>query len=166
MKRGLLLIVIVLVAVFAWPAMTPGLFSGQGVGDAWRMAAEATHRIAYAPQVRLAWGRLRGLPHDAAMLIPDERQRFAEAVPAIQHRLAPYLADLSPLIFDDSDGSVTPRRVHSDVPYWRYWHRHHHHKPGVGAVPEPKTWLLLIGGFGMVGLAIRRRRAATATRQA
>lgn len=29
---------------------------------------------------------------------------------------------------------------------------------GTGAVPEPSTWLLLIGGFGMVGFAARRRR--------
>ena len=27
-----------------------------------------------------------------------------------------------------------------------------------GAVPEPQTWALLIAGFGMVGLAARRRR--------
>ncbi len=29
---------------------------------------------------------------------------------------------------------------------------------GTGAVPEPSTWLLLIGGFGMAGFAARRRR--------
>jgi hypothetical protein len=29
---------------------------------------------------------------------------------------------------------------------------------GTGAVPEPSTWMLLIGGFGMVGFAARRRR--------
>lgn len=28
-----------------------------------------------------------------------------------------------------------------------------------GALPEPSTWSLLIGGFGMVGLSMRRRRA-------
>ena len=27
-----------------------------------------------------------------------------------------------------------------------------------GAVPEPATWAMLISGFGMVGLAARRRR--------
>ncbi len=34
----------------------------------------------------------------------------------------------------------------------------------VGAgVPEPATWALMIGGFGMAGAALRRRRSATAT---
>ncbi len=33
---------------------------------------------------------------------------------------------------------------------------------GGGAVPEPATWAMLIGGFGLVGAAARRRRAATA----
>ncbi|MBL8771217.1 MAG: PEPxxWA-CTERM sorting domain-containing protein [Phenylobacterium sp.] len=31
-----------------------------------------------------------------------------------------------------------------------------------GAVPEPATWLLMIGGFGLAGAALRRRRAAVA----
>lgn len=30
--------------------------------------------------------------------------------------------------------------------------------PGAGAVPEPGTWAMLITGFGLVGLAMRRRR--------
>jgi hypothetical protein len=29
-------------------------------------------------------------------------------------------------------------------------------------IPEPATWALLITGFGMVGLAVRRRRIFTA----
>jgi hypothetical protein len=33
----------------------------------------------------------------------------------------------------------------------------------VGAVPEPATWAMMIGGFGMVGGAMRRRRASTRT---
>jgi len=31
-----------------------------------------------------------------------------------------------------------------------------------GGVPEPATWALMIGGFGMAGAALRRRRSATA----
>ncbi|WP_293898682.1 PEPxxWA-CTERM sorting domain-containing protein [Phenylobacterium sp.] len=31
-----------------------------------------------------------------------------------------------------------------------------------GAVPEPSTWALMIGGFGLAGVALRRRRAAVA----
>ena len=38
--------------------------------------------------------------------------------------------------------------------------------PGVsvafGAVPEPTTWALLVGGFGMTGFAMRRRKLQTA----
>src|SRR5437762_10702062 len=32
----------------------------------------------------------------------------------------------------------------------------------LAAVPEPGTWMLLLGGFGMMGLAMRRRRRLTA----
>lgn len=31
-------------------------------------------------------------------------------------------------------------------------------EPVSGMVPEPATWAMLIAGFGMVGLAARRRR--------
>lgn len=33
----------------------------------------------------------------------------------------------------------------------------------VGAIPEPATWAMLISGFGLVGTALRRRRAAAIT---
>ena len=33
---------------------------------------------------------------------------------------------------------------------------------GHGAVPEPASWALMIGGFGLTGVALRRRRAAAA----
>lgn len=33
---------------------------------------------------------------------------------------------------------------------------------GIGAVPEPESWALLIAGFGLTGAALRRRRAVAA----
>ncbi len=33
--------------------------------------------------------------------------------------------------------------------------------PGAGGVPEPATWAMLLGGFGLVGAASRRRRLVT-----
>jgi hypothetical protein len=32
-----------------------------------------------------------------------------------------------------------------------------------GSVPEPAAWTLMIGGFGLVGAALRHRRNAPAT---
>lgn len=34
---------------------------------------------------------------------------------------------------------------------------------GVGAVPEPAAWAMMIGGFGLVGGAVRRRRRSVST---
>ena len=34
--------------------------------------------------------------------------------------------------------------------------------PGAGGVPEPASWALMIGGFGMAGAALRRRQRAVA----
>jgi PEP-CTERM motif len=35
--------------------------------------------------------------------------------------------------------------------------------PTAGAVPEPASWALMIGGFGMAGASLRRRRTMAAT---
>ena len=34
--------------------------------------------------------------------------------------------------------------------------------PVAAAVPEPATWAMMIGGFGLTGFAMRRRQAAVA----
>jgi hypothetical protein len=34
--------------------------------------------------------------------------------------------------------------------------------PGEGVIPEPATWAMMIAGFGLVGVAARRRRKAVA----
>ena len=35
-------------------------------------------------------------------------------------------------------------------------------RPAAGAVPEPSTWALMIGGFGLAGAMVRRRRSTGA----
>lgn len=37
--------------------------------------------------------------------------------------------------------------------------------PSIAAAPEPATWLMMILGFGLVGHALRRKRAPTATQR-
>ena len=43
-----------------------------------------------------------------------------------------------------------------------YWTAFNDITTGGAAVPEPATWALMIGGFGMAGATLRRRRAAIA----
>ena len=35
-----------------------------------------------------------------------------------------------------------------------------------GAVPEPASWAMMIGGMGMVGAAMRRRKSKVSTKEA
>jgi hypothetical protein len=54
---------------------------------------------------------------------------------------------------DFDDGSVAPDGV------WNSGSITFTYTPsGAGAVPEPATWAMMIGGFGMVGGAMRRRQ--------
>jgi hypothetical protein len=54
---------------------------------------------------------------------------------------------------DFDDGSVAPDGV------WNSGSITFTYTPsGVGAVPEPATWAMMIGGFGVVGGAMRRRQ--------
>ena len=169
MKRGLLFIVVVLVAILAGPAMTPGLFSGQGVRDAWRMAAERAREIVYAPKFREALARVRGLPEEVALQAPAARELFADAVPEFQRRTRPLYTQLASIDVDDDWWFIPPEW--DVVPFYpyrrhrRHHHDHHHHHPRppvIGAVPEPATWLLMMAGFGMVGFVLRLRRGAQA----
>ncbi len=164
MRRGLLLIVIVLVAILAWPAMTPGLFSGEGVRDAWRMAAEVPHRLAYAPRFRKVFPH--ALAPEAALRTPLSRQQFADIRPEIERRVRPLYAQLAAIqvqdVWWDEWWFVPVDLDFVPLPGARHRH-HHHHPPVVGAVPEPSTWLLMITGFGLVGLALRVRRGASRT---
>ncbi len=49
-------------------------------------------------------------------------------------------------------GSFEPRVVNATFEYT---------VAGAGAVPEPATWAMMIGGIGMVGGAMRRRKVST-----
>jgi len=167
-KRGLLVLAILVLAILAWPAMTPGLFSGEGVRDAWKMAAETPGKIIYSPLWRRGWYRLHAFAHDVALQVPAQGQKFAETVPtllpAIQRGVRPIYAEYAPRREPDGGWSyVLPGWSFRPFLNFHAGHRHHHHpgKPPVTTpVPEPATWMMMIGGFGLVGLAIRRRAAA------
>lgn len=65
----------------------------------------------------------------------------------------------------DCSGFGTVDNTHPTAEIHRALFRQVAHSLGIGAVPEPATWALLIGGFGMVGTAQRlqrRRRRALA----
>ncbi len=59
-----------------------------------------------------------------------------------------------------SDAFVLPQGVTANSGTWLVNNRRV--DPNAGAVPEPATWALMIGGFGMAGAMLRRRRSLTA----
>lgn len=58
----------------------------------------------------------------------------------------------------DCSGFATVDNTHPTANIQAALFRQVAHAIGVGTIPEPATWVLLIGGFGMVGTAMRRRR--------
>ena len=59
-----------------------------------------------------------------------------------------------------SDAFVLPAGVTANSGTWLINNRRV--DPNAGAVPEPATWALMIGGFGMAGAVLRRRRTLAA----
>jgi hypothetical protein len=59
--------------------------------------------------------------------------------------------------FDGTDGS-NPYGDGREVA----WYTVHDITYSLGGVPEPAVWALMIGGFGMTGVALRRRKARAA----
>ena len=57
-------------------------------------------------------------------------------------------------------------QVHSNVTFitetGKYGTKFAHQSFAIAAIPEPTTWALMIGGFGLAGAALRRRRGAIA----
>lgn len=59
-----------------------------------------------------------------------------------------------------SDAFVLPQGVTANSGTWLINNRRV--DPNAGAVPEPASWALMIGGFGMAGTMLRRRKALAA----
>jgi hypothetical protein len=152
-RRGLLLTLIVLVAVLAWPAMTPGLFSGEGVHDAWIMAEETTHEIVYSPRFRQVRVRAHAWARQVQDWGPIRTFEPAEVLPTLEREVVKLYDDFIryPHRRKPSEYKTRPR---SPFTYagWMF------------GVPEPSVWVMMIGGFGLVGQALRAARAAGARR--
>ena len=71
--------------------------------------------------------------------------------------LTPTFRDLSTSVFgySRSDLYLIQTPDFADVPFIGQFDG-----PGIAAVPEPALWAMMIGGFGFVGGALRKRRAA------
>lgn len=55
------------------------------------------------------------------------------------------------LIFGPNDGNYRDNSGKFDITLYQL---------GTSAVPEPATWAMMITGFGLAGMAVRRRRLA------
>jgi len=68
---------------------------------------------------------------------------------------------LTPPATADCSGYFSVDGVHPIAPIQAAIFREVAHVTGIGTVPEPASWALIIAGFGMVGTALRRRPVNT-----
>jgi len=73
-----------------------------------------------------------------------------------------HVAPPAPGVLPDCSGYFTVDGTHPIAPIQAAIFREVAHTTGIGTVPEPAAWSLMIAGFGLVGSATRRRRVATA----
>ena len=84
-------------------------------------------------------------------------------VPAFTHLPSDgCFSHLSPPATMDCSGYFSVDGTHPIAPIQAALYRAVAHDVGIGAVPEPASWTLMIAGFGLVGAAVRRRTAVAA----
>ena len=67
---------------------------------------------------------------------------------------------LTPPATMDCSGYFSVDGTHPIAPIQAALYRAVAHDLGIGTVPEPASWALMVAGFGLVGAAVRRRRPA------
>ncbi|UAJ12186.1 PEPxxWA-CTERM sorting domain-containing protein [Polymorphobacter megasporae] len=68
---------------------------------------------------------------------------------------------MSPPATQDCSGYFSVDGIHPIAPIQAAIFREVAHITGIGTVPEPANWALMIAGFGLVGTALRRRPATS-----
>nr|WP_295660848.1 PEPxxWA-CTERM sorting domain-containing protein [Polymorphobacter sp.] len=69
---------------------------------------------------------------------------------------------LTPPATQDCSGYFSVDGIHPIAPIQAAIFREVSHITGIGSVPEPTSWALMIAGFGLIGTALRRRPASMA----
>ncbi len=69
---------------------------------------------------------------------------------------------LTPPATADCSGYFSVDGIHPIAPIQAAIFREVAHITGIGSVPEPASWALMVAGFGLIGTATRRRGAAAA----
>ena len=82
---------------------------------------------------------------------------FVSFVPNSDFDMSISLSALSPLLFANPGASLRSFEAYSTGSFSS------EPAPIVGGVPEPSVWGMLIVGFGLVGVQVRRRRASVAS---